>query len=528
MRTVWLSTLCALVVTGQLVASELEMLPIGDPERALAVASAPAGGFYDCRQGREASLAEVAASLARARVILLGEEHTSMDQKLVLAQLVEALAGQVPKLILGMEFFQRSDAETLAKWGRGELAGDEFLLAVKWYDRGGYRYEYYAPMMEMAQRHHLGVVGLNVPREVTSAVRMGGLEALSEEQKTEVGPVETGGSPEHRYLISRYFGDTVGQMPGAWLENMYAAQCVWDVVMARSILDNLDDDATMVVVVGAGHVAYDLGIARRIREEREARGLPPLAVATYCPVVAPAVSSDEEPSGHPMGDAKMTPQSRALFSRGLADFVGAFPDAGGVETFPRLGVKIEESDDVPTIRMVWPDTVAEDAGFTAGDKIVDVNGQGAGDLPHLRLVLARLEWGQRVDLRVRRGEETRDVAALLYPEVHDTETTTAPGWEVRTVDPGEPQPGAPVTAAEGSSVVERRLLLLQGGVPQRVEVWSGESVVEVHELDPQAHVSRSLFRSPRPDGTVEVRYHRGEAGEVTGVERLDRTGKVLD
>jgi hypothetical protein len=218
-----------------------------------------------------------------------------------------------------------------------------------------------------------------VSREVTTAVRMGGLAALSEEQKTEVGPVSTEGSLEHRYLISRYFGDTVGQMPGVWLENMYAAQCVWDVVMARS---------TMVVVVGAGHVAYDLGIARRIREEREARGLPPLAVATYCPVVAPAVSSDEEPSGHPMGDAMVTPQSRALFSRGLADFVGAFPDAGGIEAFPRLGVKIEESDGVPTIRMVWPDTLAEDAGFTAGDKIVDVNGQGAGDLGHLRLVLA--------------------------------------------------------------------------------------------------------------------------------------------
>ena len=139
------------------------------------------------------------------------------------------------------------------------------LEETGWYDRGGYRWEYYRPVMEVAREHGISVVGVNVPREIPRAVNRGGLQALSDEQREQVGSVSTDGSAQHRYLISRYFGDTVALLPPGWFDNMYAAQCLWDVVMARSILGEVAEDTTVVLVVGSGHVAYDLGISRRPR-----------------------------------------------------------------------------------------------------------------------------------------------------------------------------------------------------------------------------------------------------------------------
>jgi len=528
-------SLALLVVVPEVAAAaELDLLPLGDPERGPVLASAGPGTFYDCANGRETSLEEMVEAMAGARVVLLGEEHTSMEQKLVLARVVGELAERVPRLVLGMEFFQRSDRDALDRWRRREIAGEGFLRAVEWYDRGGYRYEYYEPIMTAALEHGLEVAGLNVAREIPRTVRMLGLAALSEEQRAEVGSVDVGGSSQHRYLISRYFGDTVAQLPPSWLDNMYAAQCLWDVVMARSILDALPEGGAVVVVVGSGHVAFDLGIARRIHEERAERGEPDLEVVTYCPVEALAPDPEGEPGGHPMGDSagQADAVTNALFSRGLARFVGVFPASGGMVAVPSgLGLKLEADEHgAPQVVMVWPDSDAEGIGFKAGDRVLDVNGIAPEDLSHLRFLLASFDWGRRLDLRVQRGGNVLDLAVLLYPRVEETETGVAPGWKVEEVPLVIPDASGPLTELVGARVEPgpRRLLLRRDGAPERVEVWRGDVLSEVHELDEAARVARSLYLEPRADGSVELRYQRSECGEVVATSRYDRTGAKLE
>jgi hypothetical protein len=336
-----------------------------------------------------------------------------------------------------MEFFLRTDQEALDAWLAGAIDDAEMLRRTAWYDRGSYRFEYYRPVMEVARSRGLRVVGLNVPREIPRAVNRGGLEALSDEQRALVGEVTTDGSPEHRYLIARYFGDTVAVMPPSWFENMYAAQCLWDVVMARSILANLRPDETMVVIVGTGHVAYDLGISRRIADELAAAGRPAMAVATFCPVTAPPPPDPEEdPAGHPMGgggkgmDTGAAMASPASFTRGLADFVGVFADAGGIEAFPQLGFQMTDKEEAPTVSMVFPDSIAAAAGLASGDRIVDLNGVRPASRSELRTLLAATEWRQRVGFLVERDGAQQEVAMLLYPKVDIGEPATAPGWSI--------------------------------------------------------------------------------------------------
>jgi hypothetical protein len=393
--------------------------------------------------------------------------------------------------------------------------------------------------MEVTRSHGIPVVGLNVEREIPRAVNRGGLEGLDDDQRQEVGTVDTGGSDEHRYLISRYFGETVAMLPPGWFENMYAAQCLWDVVMARSILENLPDGSTMVVIVGSGHVAYDLGIARRIHDELAAAGRDDMAVATFCPVTAPASDPGGDPHGHPMGGhgGEMESKSKpARFVRSLADYVGAFPDRGGIEAHPRLGLRLGEGEaSSAVITMVWPDTPAAaasavagaGAGFEHGDRVVDVNGKAPRDLPDLRTMLARLEWGQRVGVAVGRGDEELEIAVLLYPSVEIAEQTTAPGWQIRPVAAFDPAGATAATDAPDPPAASDRVLVSGDTGWSWVEVRTGDLLDEVHELDQAGRGKRSLYRVPRADGAVEISYYRDQNGEVIDTVRRDRAGSVL-
>ncbi len=528
----WLPVLVfCLIFSSAPFAGELELLPLGDPELAFRLGSAAEGGFYDSSVGEEITLEEAADRMAGAHVILLGEEHTDLEQHRTQASLIRELGKRIPNLALGMEFFLRDQEETLRRYTSGELTGEDFLLESGWYDRGGLRFDYYEPLLDAARDLGLPVYGLNIPREILRSVNRKGLESLTSEEQAVVGEVIVDGSPGHRFLIGRYFGDTLSQMPPGWFDNMYAAQCVWDTIMARSILDRLPEEGAMVVVVGQGHVSYGLGISRRIQEEAERRGLPPITVATYGPVTAPAPDPEGHPMGHPtsmtgMGEEER--RSRAVFVRSLCDFVGVFPDTGGVEPFPLLGISLKEEDGEMRVSMVFPGSIGEEAGLERGDVILDLTGKVPSDLHRLKLHLFRLEWGERMDLRVRRGEEELHAVALLQPDVVEEEAT-APGWTSKAVSTFDPWSGEPVPeAAEAKDGHADSLRLIsRDGVPLRVEVRSDETLLAVHDLDEALHVTRSLYREPLGDETVEIHYKRDAEGRVQETLRYDRTGEIL-
>ena len=514
------------------VASELDLLPLGPTELAYEQGSATAGTFFDTAAAGTVELDELITRLARADVVLLGEEHTALDQKLLQAQLVDGIAATGRRVVLAMEFFQRDDREALEKWVAGELDDRGLLEATGWYDRGSYRWEYTRPVMEVARARQLKVVGANVPRDIPRTVNRQGLDGLTEEQQAEVGEVAVDGSAQHRYLVARYFGDTVALLPPSWFGNMYAAQCLWDVVMARSVLDEVADGTTVVLVVGSGHVAYRLGISRRLDDERAASGLPPLEIATFCPVTAPAPDPDGEPSGHPMGGGQHADgddDPPAIFARSLADYVGVFPDRGGIDAFPTLGLRLSADDDGrPKVSMVWPDTLAEAVGFASGDLILDVNGRSPEDLSDLRFLLADLEWGERAGVLVERDGSELEIAALLYPNVTVAPAELAPGStveELAAFDPHLPLTPGEIVVPEDQA---RWRLVTRDGGAARVEMRSGDVLAEVHELDDDGRVSRSLYRTTRDGGAVEIRYQRGEAGAVVATEAFDRTGARIE
>lgn len=530
MRKVFLGLI--LVQSAFAATTELDMLPLGASIFATELGSAEAGSIYDAAVGAVVDIEVLAGRFAETNVVLLGEEHTAMDQKLLHAQIVEGMAETGRPIVLAMEFFQRSDNPALEQWVRREIDDRQLLEAAGWYDRGGYRWEYYRPVMEVARNHGMTIVGANVPRDIPRAVNRGGLAGLSDEQRLEVGEISTDGSPQHRYLISRYFGDTVAMLPPGWFDNMYAAQCLWDVVMARSILAEVKEGTTVVLVVGSGHIAYDLGIPRRIDDEREAFGLSKLQIATFCPATAPAPEADGEPSGHPMGgghDDGGSAGAPAQFARSLADYVGVFLDRGGIEAFPTVGLRLKADEDGhPVVSMVWPDTLAMEVGFESGDRILDINGVIAENLGEFRFLLAEIEWGQRLGLQVQRGDKTVEIAALLYPTIDTSDVSAAPDYTLQSMVPLNPTSAVSAAQQVFPEGLPEWSLVSKDDLPTRAELRRDEVLDEVHELDQNGRVLRSLYRLAHEDGTVERRYLRDEEGAVEEIISLDRTGAVLD
>ena len=503
------------MTAGLVVGAELDLLPIGDPERAHAVVGAPAGALYDTRAGEVVTMEAALERMAAADVVLLGEEHTAMQQHQQQAEIVRALGAQVESMVVGLEFFLRDDAPVLAQWVAGAIDDRELLERTEWYDRGSYRFEYYEPILEAAREHGARVVGLNVDRSIPRAVSRGGLAALSEAQRDEVGTFEVTGAPQHRYLVTRYFGETAVSLPPSWLDNMYAAQCVWDVAMARSIVRDRPADGPMVVIVGSGHVAYDLGIARRLRETSSDE---PLDVVTYCPVAAPARDEDGDPMGHPMGHGMAAMAPQAMFVRSLADYVAVFEPAG-VPAFPGLGLKIGSDDNgAVVVERVWPGSLAEAAGFATNDQLLTVNGQPVADERELRFVLAAVRWGDRVACTVDRDGEVYQPVMLVQPDLVALEAELEPGWGLEAVEPFDP---AGITAPEAvADAPESTQLISSAGVPVRVEVRDGRGLAAFHELNETGLAVRSVYRDPLPDGAVELRYQRDADGVVVTTERL--------
>jgi hypothetical protein len=230
--------------------------------------------------------------------------------------------------------------------------------------------------------------------------------------------------------------------------------------------------------------------------------------------------------GHGMGGSSASP---AQFARSLADIVGVFPDRGGVDSFPTLGLRLKSDDaGLPVVSMVWPDTVAAEVGFERGDVVLDVNGATPSDLAGLRFLLASLEWSERVGLKVRRDDEVVEVAALLFPDVDSTEVSIAPGHDIEQLRPFDTTSS---TAADDRVVPEAEpvwTLVTDDELSKRAEVRVGGVLDQVHELDEHGRVTRSLFRAPRTDGSVELRHHRDRTGEIEKTIRFDRIGGKLD
>jgi uncharacterized iron-regulated protein len=322
--------------------------------------------------------------LAAKRVVLVGETHDRYDNHLMQLELIRRLHAVHPRLAIGMEMFQQPFQDILDDYIAGRADEKQLLRETEYYRRWRFDFRLYAPILEYARENQLPVVALNLPAELTSKVGREGIAGLTAAEREQL-PDEIDRSDTAYEARLREIFDRHPARDGHGFENFIDVQLLWDEGMAERAADFLrtHPDYTLVVLAGAGHLAYGSGIPRRLTRRLD--------------VESAIVLNDWDGALEPgLADYLLLPQEQSL------------PPAG------KFGALLDEQGGKLSIDQCLPESPCTLAGLRPGDQIIAIDGEGIADLADLRVATWDKRPGDRVTLKVRRQYWYRPTQELSY------------------------------------------------------------------------------------------------------------------
>lgn len=378
-------------------------LPVGDPARKEREAPLVLDAITETSGGPALAPAELPARLAGARILLVGEEHTDMDCHRVEKRVLEELLRAGRRVLVGLEMYPYAEQATLDLWVGGKLSEKEFLEQSHWYRNWSYNWNYYRDIFLLAGEAQMPMFAINTPREVIAAVRKKGFTGLTEEEAAHIPPRIDTDSPEGLRVFQAALAEEgfhSGMSEQDW-KAMFDAQCTWDATFAQNSVAAIrkfenDPKAILVVLVGAGHVAYGLGIERQAAHSFSGK------IASLIPVAV------QDEKGRRVGSVRAS----------YADFLWGVP-AEKDPLYPSLGVSTawSEAEKPPKVIHVEKGSVAERAGIAVGDLIVSMDGSPVENRETLNRLVAQARWGDAARLSLRRSGSLVNVTVFFRREL---------------------------------------------------------------------------------------------------------------
>jgi uncharacterized iron-regulated protein len=208
-----------------------------------------AGRVWDVGAEREISREALFGRASTSRLVILGEVHDNPEHHRVQARILAAMlqAGRSPALV--MEQFDHEHQSALdAVRRRGERDPERIADAGR-FDRKGWSWPDYRPLLDLAIANDLPIIAANMSREEARAVARAGRPAEG------LGPA----TPELRAALERDLVEGhCGVRPGpAVLAGLIEAQRARDARMAAALERSGERGA--VLIAGAGHARRDRG-----------------------------------------------------------------------------------------------------------------------------------------------------------------------------------------------------------------------------------------------------------------------------
>lgn len=400
-RRLWMKRTVLIMVffaaAGSMMAQQRSLrLSIGDPARKDRQVKVVLDAVTATVTGEMLTPRDVVSRLGDTRLVFIGESHTTMDFHLAQLKMIEEFLRAGRKVLIGLEMYPSTEQTYLDDWRRGFYSEDGFIRMSQWYENWGYNWNYYRDIFLLARDHRLPLFALNAPREIVSAVSRKGLQNLSPEEKAHLAPRIDTASEEHLALFKAFFAESMGMnamMPESMIGGMFASQCTWDATMGYNAVQALrahgDDHSVMVVLIGSGHVAYNLGIQRQAAHWYEGK----MASIIPCHVM------DEH--GRPLGNVQAS----------YADFLWGLPPEPS-PLYPELGTVTSEIPGEMHRRVlsVSEGSPAASAGFQKGDVLISMDGTTLADVETMNRLMAEKRWGDAAVFVVRR--QPKDGAPL--------------------------------------------------------------------------------------------------------------------
>src|SRR5262245_18840447 len=168
------------------------------------------------------------AHLARADVVLVGEQHDDPNTHRLEAAVLDGLERRRVAVTVSLEMFERDVQPALDAYLAGSMSEKDFLEASRPWPRYASDYR---PLVEMAKAHRWPVVAANVPRKYAAAVAKEGVGALDGLNATDRAMLASERQcPKDSYY--ERFAETMGGHSGNGgadaqvMERYYQSQCL--------------------------------------------------------------------------------------------------------------------------------------------------------------------------------------------------------------------------------------------------------------------------------------------------------------
>lgn len=209
---------------------------------------------------------DLAARLAAADYVVLGEIHPNPDHHRLQAWAIDAMAARGRKPSVAFEMIPASMAGALATHRRDRPDDTAGLgKALMWEKRGWPDWSIYEPIAVAAVRHGLPLLAGNLDRATTRAVARKGLEALSAQDRKRLDIGQPLAARIKDALLDVLADSHCGLLPKTALEPMVLVQRARDGAMAAALLDAAKTSDGAVLITGAGHGRNDWAVPAVIR-----------------------------------------------------------------------------------------------------------------------------------------------------------------------------------------------------------------------------------------------------------------------
>jgi len=313
-------------------------------------------------------LAQIVEQIDGARVVLVGETHTRMDHHLVQLEILKLLYEESPQLAIGLEWFQKPFQAHLDAYVAGEISEQEMLDLTGYFERWGYDYRLYRPILQYAREHKIPLIALNASRELSNALSTSGFDDLPADLEAQLPESYDWTDKDYEQRLRSIF-EQHPEYAGEF-EAFLRGQLTWDETMAESGVNYLESnpESRLLIFAGSGHIMYGSGIPNRIKRRNDVEQVSILVTDGHTPV-------EED-----IADFMVLSTPQMLEPAGL---IGAFLQAEG-----KLLVIKEFSDN----------SAAKDAGMPEGSVIVAVDANKVESFSDFKLAVLDKKPGDSIEI----------------------------------------------------------------------------------------------------------------------------------
>ena len=385
-------------------------VPGGTPSPASTCLSAATWTRLDGARPLAADAGLVIAEMAKKEVVLLGEQHDAADDHHWQLQTLSALHAQRPQMEIGFEMFPRRLQPVLDRWVAGDLTVRQFIEQSDWDKVWALPIELYLPLFEFARMNRIPMLALNIERKLSQTLAEKGWDAVPLAEREGVSRAAPPSAAYRDFLLDTYrqhlemqdednakaekYARGIKHETNRKFEYFVESQTTWDRAMAEALASRIapgpgGKKPLLVGIMGSGHLRFGYGVPHQLSD---------LGVKNTGILMSVAVDAE-----------------CATIRSGLADAVFALPKqaAAAVEP-PRLGVRLDGGEGKVSLADVTAGSLAEKSGLKRGDRLLEVAGQSATNIPQIIAAIRRQPGGTWLPLKILRGDDTLDVV-IRFP-----------------------------------------------------------------------------------------------------------------